>query len=83
VTLPGGVSVTELYRAALERGVAFVPGDVFFAGGTSQVAMRLSFSSQPPEVLADVGALLGGLLSERQSVRAPKLPALPERVAVQ
>ncbi|HWQ14282.1 MAG TPA: PLP-dependent aminotransferase family protein [Roseiflexaceae bacterium] len=62
VALPPGVSPTDLYLAAIERGVAFAPGDVFFVGPAPQPFLRLSFATQPPEVIADAAAVLGELL---------------------
>lgn len=45
VTLPGGVSASALLPHALERGVAFTPGPVFFVGGGGEGTLRLSFSA--------------------------------------
>jgi 2-aminoadipate transaminase len=69
VTLPPGVSTTDLYLAAIERGVAFAPGDVFFVG-PAQPHMRLAFATQPPEQLAEAVAVLGELLGTQLSRRA-------------
>jgi 2-aminoadipate transaminase len=76
VRLPPGTSTTELYLAAIERGVAFAPGDVFFAGPAPQPHMRLSFGTQPPEVIDVAIQVLGELLSTqliRRSFTAPRL----------
>jgi DNA-binding transcriptional MocR family regulator len=65
VTLPAGISVTELYLSAIRRGVAFVPGEVFCAGPSRQPHLRLCFSAESPERLTDAVATLGSLLRER------------------
>jgi 2-aminoadipate transaminase len=46
VTLPDGVVAQELFKAAIEQKVAFVPGDVFYSNGDPQGSrhMRLNFS---------------------------------------
>lgn len=43
--LPEGRSATALLSAALDQGVAFVPGAAFFPGGDGDNAMRLNFLS--------------------------------------
>jgi len=62
VRLPAHVSVTDLYLAAIDQGVAFAPGTFFFTGEAPGPYMRLSFSAQPPEVLREVTKILGDLL---------------------
>ena len=44
LTLPGGVSSTELALRAAERGVGIVPGSLFFPDGRGDESVRLSFS---------------------------------------
>jgi 2-aminoadipate transaminase len=44
LTLPETVDTIELRPAALEAGVAYVPGPPFFVGDTGHNSMRLSFS---------------------------------------
>jgi DNA-binding transcriptional MocR family regulator len=76
VTLPPGLSAADLYLAALERGVAFAPGDVFFARPGPQPHIRLSFSSLPPESISEATQVLGQLFSAhlvRRSFTAPPL----------
>jgi DNA-binding transcriptional MocR family regulator len=75
VTLPQNCSVTELYIAAIERGVAFAPGDVFCAVPAPRPQMRLSFGAQPPRTIADAVAVLGELLRERSGRRVVPLLA--------
>jgi DNA-binding transcriptional MocR family regulator len=45
LTLPTGLQATALLPAAIERGVAFTPGDPFFVDGSGERTLRLSFSS--------------------------------------
>jgi DNA-binding transcriptional MocR family regulator len=74
IALPPGTSTTELYLAAVERSVAFAPGDVFFAGPAPQPYMRLSFGTQPPESIDDSIQVLGEVMSThlaRRSFAAP------------
>jgi len=47
--LPAGRSATALLPAALDHGVAFVPGAPFFAAGGGEETMRLNFVSPPLE----------------------------------
>ena len=44
LTLPDGLGASELARRAVERGVAIVPGSVFFCDGRGDDNVRLSFS---------------------------------------
>lgn len=63
VRLPHGMSTTDLYLAAIERGVAFAPGDFFFASPISAPYMRLAYSSHPPDTLREITRILGELLN--------------------
>lgn len=82
VRLPPGTSVTELYISAVERGVAFTPGQVFCAGPEEAPHMRLCFSSESPERLTDAVITLGALLRERGGGRTLTTPALGDYVPV-
>ena len=44
VTLPEGISAGGLLPRALERNVAFVPGEEFHLDGAGQNTMRLNFT---------------------------------------
>jgi 2-aminoadipate transaminase len=44
LTLPDGVGAADLARRAVERGVAIVPGSLFFPDGRGDHNVRLSFS---------------------------------------
>jgi DNA-binding transcriptional MocR family regulator len=71
VRLPDRVSITDLYLAALERGVAFAPGPLFFPGAPSYPALRLSFSQGPSERIIQgierLGQALRDVLDREQS----------------
>jgi 2-aminoadipate transaminase len=80
VALPLGVSTTELYLAAVERGVAFAPGDVFFSGMAPRPYMRLAFATQPPEVIHESIQVLGEVLSTQLTRRSFRAPAVVDYV---
>ena len=44
MTLPEGSDTTELLKAAINKGVAFVPGAPFYATGGGERYLRVSFS---------------------------------------
>jgi 2-aminoadipate transaminase len=62
VSLPHSINVTDLYLAGIDRGVAFTPGDAFFAGQAPRPYMRLAFSVASPETINDAIRILGDLL---------------------
>jgi 2-aminoadipate transaminase len=82
VTLPPSVPVTELYLGALARGVAFTPGQVFSPGTEELPHLRLCFSAEAPERLAEAVATLGALLRERGVSRQLPTPALGDYIPV-
>jgi DNA-binding transcriptional MocR family regulator len=75
VALPAGSSVTELYLAAIERGVAFAPGDVFCTAPLARPHLRLSFGTQTPHAITEAVSILGELLRERVGRRSVAMPA--------
>ena len=50
-TLPEGVSTMELFPKALERNVAFVPGDPFYPEPGARSTMRLNFTNADEETI--------------------------------
>jgi 2-aminoadipate transaminase len=64
LTLPEGVSVELLRETARQRGVLFVPGSGFFAGGGGQRNLRLAFSFVPPDELQRGVAILAQAIGE-------------------
>ncbi len=47
--LPKGMDTAEIFKVAVQRNVAFVPGTSFFALGGGENTMRLNFSYANPE----------------------------------
>jgi 2-aminoadipate transaminase len=47
--LPKGMDTTEIFKIAVKRKVAFVPGTSFYALGGGENTMRLNFSYSNPE----------------------------------
>jgi len=61
VELPGLITA-EFFGRALDRGVAFVPGDSFYAGKPNSSTMRLSFTTYSPDRIAEGVSRLGAAL---------------------
>ena len=74
VELPPGVRSMDLYLAAIDRGVAFAPGEAFFAEQPLAGYLRLSWAAQPPQAIARGVQILGDLLHE-QTARYRRLRA--------
>ena len=53
VTLAGGLRSVDLVQAALDEGVAFVPGEPFYAAGGGESSLRLNFSNSTPEQIRE------------------------------
>ena len=62
VTLPEGVSAMSLFPKALERKVAFVPGDPFYIGIKNANTMRLNYTNADCETIEEGIRRLGDLL---------------------
>jgi 2-aminoadipate transaminase len=62
VTLPDDSDATELARAAVEEGVAVVPGAPFFSDGRGTNNVRLSFSRVADEAVAEGISRLAALI---------------------
>jgi DNA-binding transcriptional MocR family regulator len=65
VTLPPGVRSSDLYVAAIERGVAFAPGQVFFPEQHMFDHLRLSFAAHDLATIERGVAILGDVLHEQ------------------
>jgi 2-aminoadipate transaminase len=52
VDLPSGIDARARLDAAVEAGVAYVPGAPFFVDGTGQSSLRLAFSKEDPARIA-------------------------------
>lgn len=62
VTLPEGVSAMELFPKALEKKVAFVPGDPFYIQVKDVNTMRLNYTNADRETISEGIRRLGELL---------------------
>ena len=61
VVLPEDYSAMDLHRDALQQGLGFAPGPLFFADGRGTNCLRLNFSTHDPVVTRDAIARLGHL----------------------
>lgn len=64
VTLPEGVSAMSVFRKALEKKVAFVPGDPFYTDVKGANTMRLNYTNADCETIEEGIRRLGDLLKE-------------------
>ncbi|MFZ5547426.1 MAG: PLP-dependent aminotransferase family protein [Pseudomonadota bacterium] len=62
VRLPEGCHAMALLPKAVEAGVAYVPGEAFFAQAPDVRTMRLSFVTLTPDEIRTAVAALGGVL---------------------
>lgn len=67
VTLPEGCDTQAMLSDAVERGVAFVPGQAFYAGEGGRNQMRLNFSCASEAQLREGVARLGQVVREHLS----------------
>lgn len=72
VSLAPDTDAAELFRLAIDRGVSFVPGAVFFPGDMQHHTLRLCFSTTPPEVIDRGVAALGEALDDLGGARRPQ-----------
>jgi 2-aminoadipate transaminase len=64
VTLPEGLSATELLKRSVERKVAFVPGAAFYTDGTGENTLRLNYSNADPDTIEEGVKRLAECLAE-------------------
>ena len=64
VTLPEGISAMSLFPEALEKKVAFVPGDPFYTDIRNTNTMRLNYTNADSETIEEGIRRLGNLLKE-------------------
>jgi 2-aminoadipate transaminase len=62
--LPEGMDTTEIFKTAVARKVAFVPGTSFYAQGGGKNTMRLNFSYSNPDQIQIGIERLGNVLKE-------------------
>ncbi|HXV34033.1 MAG TPA: PLP-dependent aminotransferase family protein [Gaiellaceae bacterium] len=70
VDLPAGLSSESLLADAGEAGVAFIKGSDFFFHGGGEPSMRLAFSYERPEAIAEGIARLARLVEDALAVPA-------------
>lgn len=64
VEMPEGVDARAVLTRAIEKGVAFVPGDAFYPNGGHDNTLRLNFSNTSPEKIKDGIRVLGEVMAE-------------------
>jgi 2-aminoadipate transaminase len=64
VILPEGVDARAALDRAVEAGVAYVPGSPFFVDGSGANTLRLAFSKEDPDTIANGVRTLVGVLNE-------------------
>jgi 2-aminoadipate transaminase len=64
LTLPPGIDTARLLPAAMEAGVAFVPGGTFFPRGGGDHTLRLNFVSATPAQIDEGVHTLARVISE-------------------
>jgi len=64
VRLPEGLSADDVLARAVEAGVAYVPGAVFFANGGGENTFRMSFATAQPETIGKGITILAGVIRE-------------------
>jgi len=65
VTLPEGLNTGDLFKEAIERDVAFVPGTSFFPDGGHENTLRLNFSNSTLTQIHDGMAVLRDLFAAK------------------
>lgn len=74
--LSTAINTAGLLPFAVEQGVAFVPGEVFYSAKPVKNAMRLNFTHTPPELVPlAVGRLEKALSQYSQSLETTLMPA--------
>jgi DNA-binding transcriptional MocR family regulator len=80
VTLPTSLDAVALLPRALERGVAFTPGAVFFVDAGGERTLRLSFGAVRADRIDEGIKRLGEVI--REAMKRPAPPPLHERAAL-
>ncbi|MCI8676081.1 MAG: PLP-dependent aminotransferase family protein [Atopobiaceae bacterium] len=80
VTLPPYFDTEQMMSAALENGVAYVPGSNCFPNGEGKSSMRLAFSYEPEEKIREGVRRLSEVIADRMELYRAflKAGALPE-----
>ncbi|MCL6605749.1 MAG: PLP-dependent aminotransferase family protein [Paenibacillus sp.] len=70
LTLAENVDTTDLLKIAVPKGVAFVPGEVFYASQPQKNTMRLNFTHTRPELIPLAITRLESAIEEWQNLKA-------------
>lgn len=63
---PAGLDTVRLYDRCVQRGVAFVPGQFFYAtSGEGAATMRMNFTAADPATIDDAVGVIGEVLAEQ------------------
>ena len=81
VTLPGELDAKVLLPRAVTARVAFVPGTAFFADGTGQRHLRLSYCYPEPDRIREGVRRLSTVLEEEVELRSTFGPTGPRRAS--
>jgi 2-aminoadipate transaminase len=65
VTLPESVSAAQLYLGAIDHGVAFAVGSVFFPRNANPSSLRLNFAAHSPAQIDEGLRRLGRVVREQ------------------
>ena len=79
--LPADVNAREVLARAIPRQVAFVPGGSFFPNGGHENTMRLNFSNQTEEKIAEgirrLADVIRDVMTERGVLAQAGVPSVP------
>ncbi|MDQ3911211.1 MAG: PLP-dependent aminotransferase family protein [Actinomycetota bacterium] len=70
VTLPSYVDATAMLPRAIQKNVAYVPGEGFYSGGAGKNCMRLNFSFVEPQKIRRGIEHLSEVIRERMELRS-------------
>lgn len=62
VTLPEGLSALDVFQKAMQKKVAFVPGDPFYTHKRGVNTFRLNYTNATPDVIREGIKRLGSIL---------------------
>lgn len=84
VTLPPYFDTEQMMSAALENGVAYVPGTNCFPDGQGRSSMRLAFSYEPEDKIREGVRRLSEVITDRMELyraflKAGALPETPKK----
>lgn len=65
ITMPKGFNASEVFKEAVELGVAYVPGTGFYPEGGHENTLRLNFSNSTPDQIRKGMGLLRQLFAQK------------------